>query len=1065
MEATGDTFMKKFFVGFLITVALTSSAADILLETINFDNLDGWKINRVANKTTLESTSPKAVASMDFETTSPGAYYLYAEVFTLGQHYRKTDIFVNRMKYLSAGDEEVKNLKYPAWHWIKSPAIINLKAGKNSIKIQSKNAFARIRCIVLSTNPQFAPPEETVIKEVYSREKEGIFPCPKPTGNGPDMLLLNGGRPWEGNASAQIFAHGGYRVKILNSVYLAGLGGASIKITPDNRTPEPEALDGITPEFKRLNKYKIIVVNNIPLKMQTKLFTPERIAVLKKFIADGGKLILTINAPISLDELLPFEVIPDSDEFVELENAFTKNPGIEAFKAMMDKWRILHKFRMVKPKKGSKTLCEIFTEDGFTTKVPYIVTMKYGKGEVLFWNSQYERVQKAQQLLNWAYTPALMNCLAASICPDKNVNTQKLIQPPKRESEPVVLEKASAKIVSPKMELQKEVDSAVVSGNTIKFGTTAKIIVKNNTVDVYFGNASKPYIADMTFPQIYLPKGATKVNDNSSAEAVGMTSEDFNANVKWQVKNISAKDNTATITLVSADGAHCKWNFVSGKLHIDGRDFYGIGQKTHLLKSPYSLIESIRIAEKLDVSNRIFRRFACYQPPRGYKEHDFSGAVSDNTRHWGFFGDGQPFSWLQGKDAVFTEFAAAPFPVSVDYNVKKGQSFANGNICFRFGRVPAPQETIFFWQMVTSPEYNTDNDWIAMYQFQRKYLRKTAGFPEIPARPCANNSNTCSAAERLKIIKAAKQLGFTQKKVGVAPWSMETFETAQALRYFAECQQEGIVAYPWFPCFHSPGETWTVKKHPQWYISDENGKPFKYFGHFYVADVNNPDFRKWHLQVVDKMFDNGVKVVWYDMAGAASGRVNFGTPQSPTAFWQQMEVFRHFYRKGGWVVSEGMNPLVLDGYIFRENIYHEPVGNEFAMIGAIIEAAGWRCDRFRLAMYGIFTPEELDPLVLDFEYKLGDIANLKKITAMVPTINRLLDQGMPFIRNTEFGTTWISDNGGALFFWNGVKNFEAELPRDLVTDTMLHGGQETKLNGKMPTGIQPETIITLKKIK
>ncbi len=1064
MGAPGDTFMKKFFVGFLITVALTSSAADILLETINFDNLDGWKINRVANKTTLESTSPKAVASMDFETTSPGAYYLYAEVFTLGQHYRKTDIFVNQMKYLSAGDEKVKNLKYPAWHWIKSPAIINLKAGKNSIKIQSKNAFARIRCIVLSTNPQFAPPEETVTKEVYSREKEGIFPCPKPTGNGPNMLLLNGGRPWEGNASAQIFAHGGYRVKILNSVYLAGLGGASIKITPTDPV-EPEPLDGITPEFQRLDKYKIIVINNIPRDKQKKLFTAKRIAALKKFVSDGGKLFLTINAPDSLKDMLPFDAIPDVDEFFEIDDAFTKTPKTNAFKGMPEKWRIFNKFRMIKAKKASHTLCEIFTGDGSPCGVPYILTMKYGKGEVLFWNGQNVRSNRSKQLYSWAYTPALLNCIAASICPDKYVTPQKLMQIQKRELEPITIDKASATLTVPKMELQKAADTAVVNGNTISFGNTAKIIVKSNGVDVYFGNAGKPYIRDMQFPKVYLPKGALKVRDNKSAEAIGMKSDALNADIKWQIKSITSNEDTAKITLFSENGDVCEWNFVSGKLHIDGRDFYGIGQHINLIRCSHPLIASLLITEKIDVGNCIFRRFTCYALPRGYKEFDFSGASNEHTRRWGFFGDGQPFSWLQGRDAVFSEFIDSPYPISVGYQVKKDENFATGDIAFNFGRVSAPQSTALLWQMVTSHDFNSDNDWIAMYQFQRKNLRKVANFPEIPARPCGFASNTCNKDERLQTLQAAKNYGFTWAKIGLVPWPMETFETQEALNYFDECKQIGIEAFPWFPCFHSPAETRTVKEHPEWYVADENGKPVKYFNHFYVADVNNKDFIKWHKGIIDKMFDHGASCVWYDMAAAAAGIVNFSTAESKIAFWQQMEIFRYFYRKGGKVVTEGMNPLILDGYIFREDVYHEPVGNEFAMIGSMIDAAGFRCDPFRLAMYGTFSPYKLDPLVLDFENKPGANERLKKFINLVPALNKLLDGGVPFIRDTEFGTTWINNEGGALFFWNGVKNFAAQLPPDFTPDTLLHDGREIKLNGRIPSVIQPETIITLKKFK
>ena len=52
---------------------------------------------------------------------------------------------------------------------------------------------------------------------------------PKAKGKGPSVLVLAGGRPWVGDGFASMLANSGCFVTGLNSVWLDGLGGASIK--------------------------------------------------------------------------------------------------------------------------------------------------------------------------------------------------------------------------------------------------------------------------------------------------------------------------------------------------------------------------------------------------------------------------------------------------------------------------------------------------------------------------------------------------------------------------------------------------------------------------------------------------------------------------------------------------------------------------------------------------------------------------------------------------------------------------------------------------------------------
>ncbi len=1058
--------MKKWcFIGIgLLIFGLV--AQEIRLNAEKFTLSEHWKCVTFLGESALEAVSKGGGATAAIELTAPGQYHLWARVATHGENYRRTSILVNRMKYLTAGDEKISG-EFPRWHWVKAAAELQLRAGKNQVELRAGSPCARLAEIVLTDQADFSPAaaeKKAAASEVYSREKEGIFPRPLPSGNGPDMLLLSGGRPWVGNAVANTFAAGGYRVKLLNSVYLAGLGGASIKITPTDPV-EPEPLDGITPEFNRTNRYKIIVINDIPQELQARLLTPERVEKLRKFIADGGALLLTINAPLRvLSDLAPVEPTPGTEgELCELEDFYVRRPDRPEFKSLPESWKLWRSFRLYKTAAGAETLAEILTPDGTPSGVPYLAQKHYGKGKVLFWNSQIGRQQSAQQLFSWAYRSALATAVAAVISPGKGVDPDKLTIPPARELDSQVLPAATAKITDPVMKLVPLADPASIQGRTITFASGIKMVVKDSGIDVYYPGLARPVISDLNFPAVFLPKGADKVDDHASAEAVGTKSQTARSQIRWQVGAITGGE-SAKIEL--SDGENrCEWIFTTAKLQLDGREFFGIGQQIKLTSFPGQLIADLVLNYHVDVENRNFRRFACYQAPRGYKNFDFSGKVDSDTRRWGFFGDGQPFTYLEGAAAVFTEFVDAPAAVSTQYQVKKGDRFATAQTQFRFGRVKAPQTTPVLYQLIGAASYHTSNDWIAMYQFVRHYLRQKTGFPEIPAHPIADSMNTCTDAERRQITQAAADFGFKVKKIGICPFPMESFETPEVLAYFDECKKVGIAARPWFPCCHSPDKTRTVVEHPDWYNQDETGKPAKYFGHFYTADMNNPEFRKWHFGVIDQMFDHGVNSVWYDMAGAAAGTVNFGTPESPIGLGAQLEIFRHYADKGGFVVSEGMNPLVLDGYIFRENVYNEPVGNEFAMIGAQIELAGWRCDFFRLAMYDIFFPIPLDPLVLDFEYTLGGIDQIKRAISFIPTLNKLLAQGMPFIRETPFGTSWVSANGGAFFFWDGVEDFRAEVPADFVPESLVTRDGITPLAGKLPRTLPRESIVTFTRRK
>jgi len=909
----------------------------------------------------------------------------------------------------------------------------------------------------------FSAPQSKELEKLYQKGQvlEGMYRRPESTGKGPEMLLLCGGRPWLANDFAKIFIQAGYRVNLLNGVYLAGLSGASIKITPDDPR-EPEPLDGITPEFDNLASYKVVFVNLMSPENQTKLFTPERVEKLKKFVSAGGALIVTFNVPETLGDLMPVVRCTGSDEMemIDAGDFYAQRPQEKMFAALPERWKLFTGFRNVALAKNAKML-SASTDEGNHAIGVYLAEKAYGKGKVIYWNAEYNRLPQSRQLYTWAYATRLVSAIAGLGAIDSRVDLDKTLKKYVQELTPETIARADVELTAPVFQMKQVPARVELKDNTFFFSNGYKIFVHGDKVDVFYPGAKKPYIQNMRIPQIAFPQKADKV-DSLTAEAVGVKTAARRSTALWKVAKLTGGD-AATIEVVANDGSAYTWKFVTGEAEIDGRRFAGIGQQVALTKLPNHLLAEIAITYQVDLANRRFRRFACYQMPRGYVEYDMTGKVDADTRRWGFFSDGQPFGWLEGDDAVLFEFVAEVQSTALEYHAYKGSKLARGRATFRFGRVNAPQSTPVYWQMIGDAKYNTSNDWIAAYQFLRKTLRAKAGFPETFARPVAGHRNTCNREETEAVAGFAAKAGYDFFRLTSVPTEMEQFADDSVLEYLGIPKKYGMKGYTWFACCHSPGDSPTVLEHPEWYLKDEKGNLATYFDHFRIGDVNNAEFVKWHLCVVEGMFQQGLGSVWYDMGGAASSGVNFGTPTSPIALDGQMKIFQKHFDFGGWVVTEGMNPCVVDGYIFRENDYYKPVGNEFAMIGAQIDAAGFRCDHFRLAMYDIFTPLFLDGKVFDFDDFVGAQKLIDEELAFVRPINQLLAGGMPFIRETAFGTSWISDKTAAFFFWDGVDDFHAKVPADFRPYSLTANGKTTLLDGKMPTRVAPKSLIILTK--
>ena len=158
---------------------------------------------------------------------------------------------------------------------------------------------------------------------------------------------------------------------------------------------------------------------------------------------------------------------------------------------------------------------------------------------------------------------------------------------------------------------------------------------------------------------------------------------------------------------------------------------------------------------------------------------------------------------------------------------------------------------------------------------------------------------------------------------------------------------------------------------------------------------------------------------------------------------------------------EGQNPLAIDNWWFRQKLYNSFQGREFSLLCASPSTgtAGddLALDYFRTSMYGAFTYINVDGYAKGFERTPGELKMIERMGKLNPHINRAQEVvGYPFIRETPFGTVWVSDRGGALFFYDAVRELRVELPDGWIIEGV---------KGNVLKDVKPDSIYCLKKMK
>jgi len=851
--------------------------------------------------------------------------------------------------------------------------------------------------------------------------------APEKGTRGSRVLLFNGGRPWQGDEVTNFLVAGGLRVVDFNSAYLDGFGGATIKAHPTDQV-EPVAFDGFTPAFQKLKPYRdaVVVFHQIPAENYAKILTKERVAQLKAYLEKGGNLVVMRPfAPGVIDELLP--VVLGEDTTVDAgEKLFADRPAGKFYSCMPETMPVYGFYQMAQVRPGAEVLSMIRDEKGREV-APFIVRIKVGKGTVTFFNAERRLQKQMLEFANWAYHRALMIAVIADSAKAAKADPESAIARPEKAPERVQLGEVSASLQLPELGIADEEIAVVLAGKVVTFGNGYTLeILADGKVNITAPGKQKPYLRNYGIPQIkYSEKQA--VFDSSTAEATEVK-EDFKAaDIKWKLDKVEARGNELCLTYVAKD-SRMRWIFKAGTLKLDGRTFSGIGDRAELEKTPF-LVSQLEFSGDLDLPEPLFaHRNDCYQPPRGYTAFDMTGRTTVTTRAY----TGQPFEMVVCKNALYIGNRSYPEFTHAKLDRQQGAPFIKTTYMTHFGRVYAPLATHTYWHWFDDGTERAHNDYLAMYQFMRQTLRRQAGLKELPACPVAGYGYL-TPEEAKYFSEEAVKLGFRYIYPPMPESPIEKIADEQNLEVYRMIKAAGASARIWTAGSYVQGDGGEIyREHPEWFIRDEKGKVQQYFGTYPVIDLNAPGFYEFCVPIFEEAMRNGVGWFYRDMDGGAASGVNFGTPTSPNGLPAQIKFYKFFHDHNCRVSVEGMNALVIDEYLYRPELYTSFVGKEFSLVGQFPSSGIYGAltlDQFRLAMYGCFPNWVPEGLIFGIERVPDEIKLSKRACSFIPKFYEALDLvGMPFVRETSFGSVWVSEQGGALFFWNPAKKVTVDLP-------------------------------------
>ncbi len=905
---------------------------------------------------------------------------------------------------------------------------------------------------------------------------------PKPQGTGPAVLMFHGTRPWVAGDFERFVTDAGFRVTNIGPQYLDGLHGSYLrKHQSDPASSEPEELDGITPAFRELNKYKAVVFNAITPENQRKLFTPERIAALKKYVEEGGGAVFNCEAPFDLlggiAPVIFSEGKPRNICSPDMVVRCLKDDG--RFSFLPKEWAVMEDpLYDVKAVPGAEVIAAAYSADG-KMAAPYLAVLKVGKGMTAFYNNNWRFRDNAKQNFNkWIYSRAIITELLAQAgqLPADFIPAKRILgrpeQPPRKAHDELAL-----KVEKPELSFNFITDAPRIDGYKVKFANGSRVYArKDGRLNFYFYRNNKPYLTSCQ-PPVPVVYGDASFNDTATMEA--FSAKDRKARqieIKWTFDGVEALENGKAAFCYSAgNGMKLQWVIQAGDINMNHRKFAGFVDYV-VLTGIKGTVENLKFSGKVvlgenqNLDGHVLRRIACYRPPRGYSSFDMSGKEKVTIKKWQFFGEGQPFAYINSPDGIFAEFPDYPGNVAFSANCREGGKFINRALEFMVGRRKNSLETIPMWHVFSPGPENSTDEFMAVWQTVRTRLRQVTGIKSFPIMSRATWSGSRKPEIYKPVVETARRLGFKTMRIPFSPGAMEKLDAPDRLAAYEAVREAGMIPRPWTPGgYLATGRAEQIfQEHPEWFIKKADGKYYGYFGGDYpVADWHNKEFFQWWKNKMRSIKAAGVTSVYIDMIGACALLVNYDGEESRPQIDALIDVFRFLSSEDMSFGIEGMNPLATDNYWYRRRLYTPMIGNEFAILGSSLVASpgdgdDFTLDPFRMAMFNANHRLDLEIYSSGSERVPGEREAVERWAKLLPSIDRTFAKfRLPFVRNTPFGTVWTEGKRGALFFYDSVKSLTLELPegwgiegvsgnqlKDIPQDTIVLIGEEFGKAGK-----------------
>jgi len=892
------------------------------------------------------------------------------------------------------------------------------------------------------------------------------------------VLLFHGSRPWTGKATARLLEKAGLDVTLVDSAGLAGLGGASIKqFLTDEIEPEPR--DDTTPAFDRLGEFDVVIVSAIRPADQIQFFSPERIKKLQSYLERGGGLITAEDVPVAMTPLLPVVFQPGR----EVGSAVSCRVRDSVFDRFPETWPCLGAGRRVRLRPGAKLLVEETIDADEAATFPHIASIDIGQGRSMYWNAEWRRHSHFKQLSDWVYFGDVLSRLVFSAARRPPAHEHLLAQPPTVPPALAVPHAATVVRVPHTAEVSGFAPAQVAGGAgtvVVTFANGVKLAFVREPVayDACFPGGEAAVLHGVRPPALLQSRESAHMTwdgDTSEAVETGDVSETVSDGAFRIVEWEALPGGGIRFQLASAEEdvvATMAWEFMPRRVVVGERAYEGFGERVVLSGDIGMLLgvtssTYVRMGATLD--GHAAWRMACYAGPRGFLQLPFELGKAATTRRWQPFGTGQPFSWLATPDGVYAEFVDRPHVADVELRHRAGTPFVEVSRRLLVGRQHAPLETPFVWRLCSRGKPPDANAWLGMYQFLRERYCRQAGWDRPRVLPTSTHTNTCTPDEIEATLKTAKKLGFRWHKLPLCPSAIESLEAPKVIEMYAQIAAHGLEPKPWSACAYTQGmDNPVARSHPEWLVRERSGKPLQYFGSHPVFDLNNPSYFEHYTGVLSRAIDAGMRHIYLDMAGAQTAVVNHEGRTSEPGLIGALQLYEFLNAEGVSVGIEGMSPLVIDEFWFRKDRYADHTGREFAFVGMSCVANTpdhLGMDYFRLGMHDAFFDVVVSPYAVGMETVPGEMA----LMAEVGKLNRIFLRakevvGNPFVQETSFGTSWTSQTGAALFFWNPVGEIELDLPagwrvREVLTpDDSVAPPQQ---NGNRLSGIPHKACVLI----